>query len=101
MKIPSLFFLVLSCAALAKPVDVKLLVDANYPPFSYVEGDDVKGLNNAILRKVAEQMTGYNIELVPKDWQDAKLAIKSGEFLGLAGVYFHGHDLYVPLFAAI
>ncbi len=38
---------------------VEILADANYPPYSWQEGEEVKGIYADIVRSVTASMDGY------------------------------------------
>lgn len=72
--------------------EVTLLADQAYPPFSYVENGELKGLLVDIIAAIDAKMPRYRINLLPMPWHKGKALMKKGEHLGLLGAYFHGHD---------
>lgn len=74
------------------PQEVVILVDDNFHPYAYEQNGEAKGLLVDLIKRIDENLPEYTISLLPKNWQIAKTEIRKGNFLGLAGVYFHAHD---------
>lgn len=68
-----LLMMLVGCAIHAKswasaPLDLVILCDAGYPPYSYADGDEAKGLYTDILRKAFTRMPEYNVQICPVPW---------------------------------
>ena len=86
-------FMCYSNVLMAKVIDVELLTEKSYMPYSYVEKGELKGIYVDLLNEAFALMPGYSLKLTPIDWSQAKKNIRDGKQLGLVGSYFHGHDL--------
>jgi polar amino acid transport system substrate-binding protein len=69
---------------------VTLLTDNNYPPYSYVENGELKGISVEIVNLVGQHLSNYNIELKPVRWTQGLKQVRTGKALGIVGVYFSG-----------
>ena len=74
------------------PIDVTILVDDGYPPFSYEHEGRAKGVYVKVLRAIFARMPQFRVTLRPVPWQRGKLMMERGEGMGLAPAFFHGHD---------
>jgi polar amino acid transport system substrate-binding protein len=88
-----LLMVLVGCAMHAKswassPIDVVILCDAGYPPYSYAEGDEAKGLYTDILRKAFTRMPEYNVQIRPVPWARGLAEVASGRALALYPPYY-------------
>jgi polar amino acid transport system substrate-binding protein len=75
---------VLASAATHSAERVVLYGDSAYPPYSFVEDGQFKGIYVDILRKAAERLAPtYAVELLPVPWKRGLLYLKSGEGFAL------------------
>jgi polar amino acid transport system substrate-binding protein len=79
-------------ALVAKPIEVELLMDRNYKPYSYSENGKSKGMYAEIVEAAFSLMPNYSVKLTAVNWSEGKKRIQRGEALGLVGAYFHAHD---------
>jgi polar amino acid transport system substrate-binding protein len=85
-----IFFL---SAAHATKQEVEIYVDTAYEPFSYAdETGQAKGVYIDILRTAFSRMEGYNVKLTPIPWKRGQRIMEQGKGIGLAPVFYHGHD---------
>lgn len=63
--------------------DVVLYGDDDYPPYSYVEQGQFKGLYVDLLRLAAKAMPGYRIDLQPRPWRRGLAELEKGTSFGL------------------
>ncbi|MHC8334418.1 substrate-binding periplasmic protein [Pseudomonas sp. LB3P25] len=87
-----LLMVLVGCAMHAKswassPIDVVILCDAGYPPYSYAEGDEVKGLYTDILRKAFSRIPEYNVHIRPVPWARGLAEVASGRAFALYPPY--------------
>jgi len=90
-----LFFLLpvlLASLCVHATVEVKIHVDDGYPPYSYREKGDVRGLYIDILNTAFTRMEGYSLIFEPVPWNRGKHLMQKGEGFGLMPTYFHAHD---------
>lgn len=87
----SSLFLWFTTGAMAKTV-IPVLTDSSYPPYSYVEKGELKGIYIDIVKQLNATMKDFEIQLTGLGWRDAKSKVKDGEFPALLGAYYHGHD---------
>ncbi|MCY1263556.1 MULTISPECIES: substrate-binding periplasmic protein [Pseudomonas] len=88
-----LLMILVGCAIHAKswasaPIDVVILCDAGYPPYSYAEGDEAKGLYTDILRKAFTRMPEYNVKIRPVPWARGLAEVASGRAFALYPPYY-------------
>lgn len=88
-----LLMVLLGCALYARswassPVDVVILCDAGYPPYSYAEGDEAKGLYTDILRTAFTRMPGYRVQIRPVPWARGLAEVASGRAFALYPPYY-------------
>jgi polar amino acid transport system substrate-binding protein len=76
----------------ADTIQVTILVDDSYRPFSYREDNVAKGFYIEVLKTAFSRIQGYSVTLEPIPWQRGKQMMKDGEEMGLAPAFFHGHD---------
>ncbi|WGK91561.1 substrate-binding periplasmic protein [Pseudomonas migulae] len=69
------------------PIDVVILCDAGYPPYSYAEGDEAKGLYTDILRTAFTRMPEYNVHIRPVPWARGLAEVASGRAFALYPPY--------------
>ena len=79
---------VFSCVSLCAQQSITLYGDSAYPPYSYEENGQAKGVYVEILKCVFEEIPEYqlNIELVP--WKRGLNLIKNGDGLALFPPYY-------------
>ncbi|WP_413704316.1 substrate-binding periplasmic protein [Pseudomonas sp. Pseusp16] len=87
-----LLMVLVGCAMHAKswagsPIDVVILCDAGYPPYSYAEGDEAKGLYTDILRTAFTRMPEYNVHIRPVPWARGLAEVASGRAFALYPPY--------------
>lgn len=70
------------------PIDVTILCDAGYPPYSYAEGDQAKGLYHDILRAAFARMPEYRVHIRPMPWARGLAELAKGRALALYPPYY-------------
>lgn len=86
-----------TCATVHAQQLVVMYGDEAYPPYSYVENGQFKGIYVDFLRHVSELMPDYRLELRPKPWKRALVMVKSGEALAIFPPYqFSERGFMVP-----
>lgn len=70
------------------PIDVVILCDGGYPPYSYAEGDEAKGLYTDILRTAFTRMPGYRVHIRPVPWARGLAEVASGRAFALYPPYY-------------
>lgn len=86
-------FIFLSNTLLADVIEVELLADKNYMPYSYLEDGEVRGIYPDIIRAAFSLMPNYKLKLTAVDRIDGISSIQNGDALGLIGVYVRGQDM--------
>jgi polar amino acid transport system substrate-binding protein len=68
--------------------NVTIYGDKSYPPYSYFENGEAKGIYVDIIRRVFDDLPDYNVtfEMVP--WKRSIDGVKSGEFAAFFTPYF-------------
>ncbi|WP_349733464.1 substrate-binding periplasmic protein [Pseudomonas jessenii] len=69
------------------PIDVVILCDAGYPPYSYAEGDEAKGIYADILRMALTRMPDYRVHIRPVPWARGLSELSQGRALALYPPY--------------
>lgn len=87
----SLLVLFLYCTAVkAETTVINILVDDNYPPYSYVHNAQLKGVYVDLVREAAKTLLPeYIVRLEPMPWKRALIKIKQGEVFGILPPYKH------------
>lgn len=70
------------------PISVTVLCDASYPPYSYAENGEAKGLYNDILRAAFARMPGYRVSIRPVPWPRGLAALEKGTAFALFPPYY-------------
>ena len=88
-----LLMVLLGCALHSRswasdPIDVVILCDAGYPPYSYAEGDEAKGLYTDILRTAFTRMPDYRVHIRPVPWARGLAEVASGRAFALYPPYY-------------
>jgi len=63
----------------AEVIAVTMVGDNSYPPYSFVEHGEFKGIYPDLIRAIVESMPEYQVSLVPLPWKRALLNVKSGD----------------------
>ena len=71
----------------AKQIAVTILCDNGYPPYSYAENGQAKGLYSDILREAFARMPGYRVEIRPVPWRRGLAALEKGSAFALFPPY--------------
>lgn len=82
-----LFFAACAVTRAAAPQPVLLYGDDDYPPYSYVENGQLKGIYTDIVREAAQAMPQYQVHLLPIPWKRGLLMLQTGEAFGLYPPY--------------
>ncbi|SJZ71189.1 polar amino acid transport system substrate-binding protein [Oceanospirillum multiglobuliferum] len=67
---------------------VDIIADDNYPPFSYREGEDAKGLYVEILLAVFKNMPDYQVNIRPLPWRRGLTMMQSGSGFAIFPPYY-------------
>lgn len=70
------------------PISVTVLCDASYPPYSYAENGEAKGLYSDILRAAFARMPGYRVSIRPVPWPRGLAALEKGTAFALLPPYY-------------
>ena len=74
--------------AMAAPIDVSIYADEDYPPYSYVENGQLKGIYKEILTGAFKKMPKYNVHLIPVPWKRGLSVLETGEGFALYPPYY-------------
>jgi polar amino acid transport system substrate-binding protein len=88
----SCLLLVFVCAfhatAAATPTEVAIYADDGYPPYSYVENGQLKGIYTEILKKAFQKMPEYRVTLIPVPWKRGLKLLETGQGFALYPPYY-------------
>lgn len=70
------------------PIEVTILSDAGYPPYSYAEAGEAKGLYQDILRAAFARMPEYRVHIRPLPWARGLAELAKGRALAIYPPYF-------------
>jgi len=76
-------------AALSAKIPVTVYADENYPPYSYKEGGQIKGIYTQILEIAFARMQDYQITIVPIPWKRGLKLLEMGSAFAIYPPYFH------------
>ena len=74
------------------PIEVTVLCDAGYPPYSYAENGEAKGLYNDILREVFARMPDYRVSIRPVPWPRGLAELARGSSFALFPPYYRPQE---------
>lgn len=91
------FWLLLFTLLIATPISrahtseqIRILVDDDYPPYSYLEGGEVKGLYIDFMRQVSKELAPtYHLRFLPLPWKRALMLIEQGKEFAILPPYRH------------
>ncbi|KPV98499.1 Bacterial extracellular solute-binding protein, family 3 [Pseudoalteromonas sp. P1-9] len=70
--------------------EVRILVDDDYPPYSYIENGKVKGIYIDFIRQVSRELApNYHIRFLPLPWKRALMLMEQGKELAILPPYKH------------
>lgn len=72
--------------------NVVFLIDENYPPYSYLEGEKIKGIYPDILSIVDKNLKEFKIILKPVPWNRALKMIELGQADYITDVWYRPND---------
>ncbi len=75
-------------ACAAEPIKLHIVTDDAYPPYSYAEQGEARGIYPAIIRKALARMPEFQLELTPVPWKRGLKMLETGEEFALAPPYF-------------
>ncbi|MGK5056534.1 substrate-binding periplasmic protein [Janthinobacterium sp. LB2P49] len=86
--LPAVLCLFIAASAQAGTA-VPLLIygDDDYPPYSYVENGQIKGIYTEIVREATQSMPQYAVQLRPVPWKRGVLMLQTGEAFALYPPY--------------
>ncbi len=86
------YFIVLlffSAILLGQSVNVTVVGDEAYPPYSYREGREMRGIYVEILKRAFAKMPGYNVKIVPMPWKRGLKGVETGDIFAIFPPYKH------------
>jgi len=97
MKNVQLFICIFICLyiprlALSSDIDVEIYADDSYPPYSYNEGGELKGIYTEILKKAFSRMEGYKVKINAVPWKRALSYIERGKGFAIYPPYHRVED---------
>ncbi len=75
-----------------KTIEVTILTDDSYKPFSFEENGKAKGMYIDVLRTAFSRMKGFNVKMKPVPWNRGKMMMERGQDFALAPAFYHGHN---------
>lgn len=86
------FLLLVTFASLSKgaPIIVEILADDDYPPYSYVENGETKGIYVDLVNEAAKLLAPeYEVNIIALPWKRALKQIENGEKFAILPPYHH------------
>lgn len=71
---------------------VTILCDSGYPPYSYAENGEAKGLYSDILRAAFARMPDYRVEIQPVPWRRGLKELENGRAFALYPPYYRPRE---------
>lgn len=87
-----LLLFIICFSIFSQDIDVTVYCDDSYPPYSYIEKNNVSGIYVDILKKASSRMDGYNIVIRGIPWKRGLQLLKSGKGFALFPPYFRPVD---------
>lgn len=75
-----------------KDIEITVYCDDSYPPYSYLENDQIKGIYTEILLEAFSRMDGYTITIKALPWKRGLLLLKSGKGFAIYPPYYRPND---------
>jgi len=80
LKVYIILFFSISVLVWAKPESISVVIDNNYPPYSFLDKDgQLVGLS-IDLWDIWERKTGIKVKITGTNWKDAQMRMENGEF---------------------
>lgn len=97
MNMPLILLLLCGLATLAKAGETIVLeADDEYPPYSYMENGQFKGIYVELIKHTAKLLAPkYELVLNPVPWKRGLHNLESGQSLGLVGTYRHKERTFI------
>lgn len=76
----------------AEPIAVTILCDNGYPPYSYGEDGEAKGLYSDILRAAFARMPAYQVSIRPVPWRRGLAELERGTSFALYPPYYRPQE---------
>lgn len=83
-----ILFLIFIFTLYSENIGVIIYADENYPPYSYVEAGELKGIYTDIIEEASKRVEGYDIELKSIPWKRGLSLIEDGGAFALYPPYF-------------
>lgn len=83
-----IMILIINICAFASPIRVTMSADENYPPYSYVENNQLKGIYVDIIKELDKRINEFEIVLKPVPWVRGLKEIESGEAFALIAPWY-------------
>lgn len=85
-------WLLFSIGVLAKQQEVIIVADDSYPPYSYVENNELRGIYIDLINLAAQRLAkDYKIKFVAMPWKRALQEVKLGNAFAVIPPYIHSH----------
>lgn len=88
MKKVLIFFLLICLPSFTQGIVVEILVDDSYPPYSYEEGGEAKGIYVDILESLDEKMLFFSFRIKAVPWKRGLKLLEIGSSFALAPPYY-------------
>ncbi|WP_341502738.1 transporter substrate-binding domain-containing protein [Gallaecimonas sp. GXIMD4217] len=89
MRLRLCSLLLLPWLAWAKPLALVIQGDQYYPPYSYLQDGQFRGIYVDLLKVVFAEMPGYQVELQPMPWKRGLRMLELGDSFALFPPYLH------------
>lgn len=81
--------LFLNMPSWANKTVVEVLADDSYPPYSYLENNNLKGIYIDIVKTISKDMQNFEIKIKPTPWKRALSEIENGTSFAILPPYYH------------
>jgi len=78
----------LSADIFAADTEVAVYADESYPPYSYKEDGEIRGIYTEILRKAFSRMEGYTVRIKAVPWKNGLKKLEKGDGFALYPPYY-------------
>jgi polar amino acid transport system substrate-binding protein len=82
------FCLIFSAVVFAKDIDVVVYASQDYPPYSYKENGEIKGIYTEIFKKAFSRLEGYKVKIAPIPWKRGLSYLEHGKGFALYPPYY-------------
>lgn len=95
----AVFIVGLTSATEKTPIEVLVYAEDGYPPYSYVEAGEARGIYTEIMKLAFARMPSYRVTIEPIPWKRGLALIESGRGFAFYPPYYRPERLFIKLYS--